>query len=97
MESRLVEICRTRRQAFRRQQAINEADTRMNTDSRTEMPLGLIRRSWTALSAFLRDLESDYSEADYILERVSRLERDFAELKRSLSEKDAATSAGGSR
>ena len=50
----------------------------MNTDGRNEMPPGFIRRSWTALIAFLRTFEPDYSEADYVLERVSRLDRDFA-------------------
>lgn len=68
----------------------------MNIDSLNELPPpSRIRRSWTGLIAFLRNLEPDYSEADYILERVSRLERDFAEFKQSLSEKDAATSIGG--
>lgn len=68
----------------------------MNIDGRNEVPPpGFIRRSWTALIDFLRNLEPDYSEADYILERVSRLERDFAEFKQSLSEKGATTSTGG--
>jgi len=61
----------------------------MNIGSRNETPPGFIRRSWTALSAFLRDFDSDYSEADYIHERISRLEHDFAEFKRRLSEKEA--------
>ncbi|MBR0751148.1 hypothetical protein JQ604_03055 [Bradyrhizobium jicamae] len=67
----------------------------MNTDRRNEMPPGFIRRSWTAVAVFLRGFESDYTETDYILERISRLERDLAEFKRSLSEKDAATLQGG--
>jgi len=65
----------------------------MNIGSRNETPPGFIRRSWTALSAFLRYF--DYSEADCIHERISRLERDFAEFKRRLSEKEAATPPGG--
>ncbi|MCP1968507.1 hypothetical protein [Bradyrhizobium elkanii] len=68
----------------------------MNIDSRNKVATpSFIRRSWTALIDFLRNLEPDYSEGDYILERVSRLERDFAEFKQSLSEKSTAAPAGG--
>ena len=61
----------------------------MNSDTRNEQSTGLLRRSWTGLVSFLRDLEPDYTEADYLAERISRLEREFADLKRSLSEKDS--------
>lgn len=67
----------------------------MNIGSRNEMPSGFIRRVWTAISAFLRDLDSEYSETDYIHERISRLEHDFVEFKRRLSEKEVASPPGG--
>lgn len=56
---------------------------------------GLLLRSWRAFISFMRDIELDYTESDYLLERINGLEREVAELKRSRSEDADERTASG--